>query len=226
MTTSSAGARRRGIDARSRGDLSSTPRFGSSVAARLHADDAPGATKRAIVSTCPSVWSFSRPSLEPEHPLDAEGVARGPPRSVRCDSPGLRFGLSRHCRVVRQRALAVHLDRAALEHPREAEGRASARRRRSRAETAVVVQEHVLAAPAVEARSRPRPRAAPRRHEDRRRVAQPDVAERDPVEADGKARSASFAAASLSASGTRTSRRSPRGSPRGVQVRDGAGERR
>ena len=60
----------------------------------------PGATKRATVSTCPSVWSLMRPSPS-QRTFSAPRASRSRRSSAPCASPGLRFGLRRHWRVVR-----------------------------------------------------------------------------------------------------------------------------
>ena len=62
----------------------------------------PRATKRARLSTWPSVWSLSSPSPSQSTrsmPRSARSRASISPR----DSQGLRFGLSRHCSVVTAR---------------------------------------------------------------------------------------------------------------------------
>ncbi len=80
------------------------------------------------------------------------------------------------------RAFAVHLDRAAFEHPREAE-RGEPGRRGDPSRDGVVVGQDVLAAPAVEGERDRRAARARSREKDGCRVAQPDVAERDHEEA-------------------------------------------
>ena len=87
--------------------------------------------------------------------------------------PRLRLGLSRHWRGGQHRALAVVVERAALEHEVVARQRRAGRRGDLLGD-AVVARQHVLAAPAVEAERR---RAAGALDEDRPGVAQPDVAE-------------------------------------------------
>ena len=61
---------------------------------------------------------FEDAGAEPDHLLRPEIVEQRPARSARCESSGLRFGLSRHSSVRQHRTLAVDVDRAALEHER------------------------------------------------------------------------------------------------------------
>ena len=106
-------------------------------------DHAPGATKRARSSMWPCVSSPAMPRPSHTHALGAELRAQDAPRARRVDSPGLRA-----CTVVlqallggQQRALAVDVDGAALEHhvraraprrvpPRRSAARAIGRRHR------------------------------------------------------------------------------------------------
>ena len=74
-------------------------RFGSSAVGSMHATT-PGATKRAIVSMWPSVWSFWSPRSS-HTTWSTPRDQRSRDSSAAASSPGFRAPPSRHCRVVR-----------------------------------------------------------------------------------------------------------------------------
>ena len=145
----------------------------------------PGATKRATVSTCPSVWSLIRPSPS-QRTFSAPRPSPRRRSRAPCARPGLRFGFRRHWRVVR----SVPSPSGSTEPPsRTSSSRnvAKARRRGDAHRDLGVARQVVLAAPAVEGERGGRDVARVGRHEDRRDVAHPDVAERDLVDAGAEA---------------------------------------
>ena len=165
---------------------------------------------------------------EPEDLLDAERLLDSAASIGLGDIPELRFRFSRHWRVVRQRALAVDLDGAALEDPGEAVRGRSRRRPATRVgRPRSSCGKDVLAAPAVE---RERGRGA---RVARRRRGRSGAVSRSQMSPNGMTKkraprpaSAVAARRPFSSSGTSTFRRSPRGAPDGPAVRDRGGEPR
>ena len=199
--------------------------FGSKWPAGRMQTTAPGATKRASVSTWPSVWSLQRPSPSQRMVVDPERVLE-----TRLDRLFRHRGVAVRMQEAlprrQARPLAVHFDRAAFEDPREAES-GELRGFRDSRRHAVVVREHVLTAPAVERERHAGPRAVFPRKEDGRRVAQPDVAERDSVKARAESREGGLRESPVR--GVRDEDLEPfaaRLAGPGVDVRDGCGERR
>ena len=136
----------------------------------------PGATKRARLSTWPSVWSFIRPASEPDHALEAE-VARAAAASISSRVSVIAVGVEQALLGGDDGARAVAVDRAAFEDPVGlGEGQPSAARRAARRSSWSPSRSYLPPQPL-----KPKPCAPPlvaRADDDRPGVAQPDVAER------------------------------------------------
>ena len=114
----------------------------------------PGATKRATVSTCPSVWSLMRPSPSQRTRLGAEAVPE-PPLDRCLGEPRVAVRVQEALARRQERPLAVGLDGAPFEDELVAE-RGEARRRGDAHRDLAVAGQVVLAAPAVERERRGR----------------------------------------------------------------------
>ena len=132
----------------------------------------------------PSVWSFSRPVLQPDDVRDAERIDQQA-IELRASHPGIAVRLEEARLGREQRAFAVDVDRAAFEHlaPHE---RGHVERARELLADAIVTRHHVLAAPSVEAEAHARARALRVADDDRRGVARPAVAVLHAMEADAR----------------------------------------
>ena len=129
----------------------------------MHMTTTPGAMKRAMLSTWPSVWSLARPSPSQISFSRPRAVAQA---FVRCPiwlRSGLRFLFSRHWRVVSAGALPIHVDANRLPAPKSLVMRDAHRLDNAmKGATSVVAVQHILAAPAVEKKTRRRQTVASR----------------------------------------------------------------
>ena len=112
----------------------------------------PGATKRARLSTWPSVWSLSRPSPS-QITLRAPSASRQRRLGRRLGPAAVAVGVEQALAGGEHRALAVVVERPALEHEVVARQRRAGRGGHLLGHALVALQ-HIFAAPAVEAERR------------------------------------------------------------------------
>ena len=111
-------------------------------------------------------------------------MRRAPVKSARRSStcwrsrPGLRLGLSRHCSVGDQRALAVDMDRAAFADQRSPIGAHARGAQQSLAQRRIVCVRMIFVAPGIELPGRPAARAVGAHKKGRADVAGPGIVER------------------------------------------------
>jgi hypothetical protein len=129
-----------------------------------------GPTKRARLSTWPSVWSLSRPS--PSQTIRVSPRSRASRSAIAAAQLGIAIGVEQALARGDDQPGAVAIDRAAFQHPVARRRRDTAILGQPRADR-IVAGQVVFAAPAVEL-EQPRRSVA---GDDRAGVAQPDIAE-------------------------------------------------